>query len=84
MRTGFFKARGTHGKRIHYGVLISCAAGVTNNDLKTHRLAAKAAPGEELLAQLDQLRERVEVLEKIVTDDKYHLNRELDRLENQG
>ncbi len=65
-------------------MLISCAAGVTNNYLKTYRLAAKAAPGEELLALLDQLRERVEVLEKIVTDDKYHLNKELDRLENQG
>ena len=65
-------------------VLISCAAGVLNNYLKTQRLAAKAAPGEEVLAELDALRERVEVLEKIVTDEKYALNQELNRLENQA
>lgn len=61
-------------------VLISCAAGVINNYLKTQRLAAKATPSEDLLAELDRLRQRVEVLESIVTDDKYHLNKELNRL----
>lgn len=65
-------------------VLISTSAGVVNNYLKTKRLAAKAAPGDDMLAELDQLRERVEVLEKIVTEDKYHLNKELDRLEKQA
>jgi len=65
-------------------VLISCGAGVINNYLKTQRLAAKAGSGEDLLAELDRLRERVEVLERIVTDDKYHLNKELNRLENQA
>ncbi|MCZ6710455.1 MAG: hypothetical protein O7B25_08840 [Gammaproteobacteria bacterium] len=65
-------------------VLISCGAGVLNNYLKTRRLAAKAAPDEDQWAQFQQLRERVEVLEKIVTEDKYDLNKELNRLENQG
>jgi hypothetical protein len=65
-------------------VLISCAAGVMNNYLRTQRLAAKAAPSEDVLAELDQLRSRVEVLEKIVTDEKYDLNQELNRLENQA
>ena len=65
-------------------VLISCGAGVINNYLRTQRLAAKAAPGEDMLAELDRLRERVEVLEKIVTDEKYDLNRELNRLERQA
>ncbi len=65
-------------------VLIACGAGVVNNYLRTQRQVAKAAPGEDVLAELDQLRERVEVLEKIVTDDKYHLNQELDRLDKQA
>jgi cell division protein FtsB len=62
-------------------VLIGSAAGVINNYLRAQRSAAKAAPGEDALAELDQLRKRVEVLEKIVTDDKYHLNQELNRLD---
>ena len=65
-------------------VLISCGAGVINNYLRTKRQAAKAAPTEDTLAELDQLRERIEVLEKIVTDEKYHLNQELNRLERQA
>jgi cell division protein FtsB len=65
-------------------VLISCGAGVLNNYLKTRRLAIKAAPDEDQWAEFEQLRERVEVLEKIVTDDKYDLNKELNHLENQG
>ena len=65
-------------------LLISCGAGVLNNYLKTRRLASKAAPDEDQWAEFEQLRERVEVLEKIVTDDKYDLNKELNRLENQG
>ena len=65
-------------------VLISCGAGVLNNYLKNRRLAAQAAPDEDQWAEFQQLRERVEVLEKIVTEDKYQLNKELNRLENQG
>ena len=33
-------------------------------------------------AELAELRERVETLERIVTDDRHHLNREFDRLDN--
>ena len=65
-------------------VLISTCAGVMNNYLKTKRVAATAAPSDEVFAELEGLRERVEVLEKIVTDDKYHLNQEINRLEQQG
>lgn len=39
---------------------------------------------EELLAELDHLRERVAILEEIVTDEKYQLERELNRLEREG
>ena len=62
-------------------VAISCGAGAYNTYLKTRRLEAKSAPSEELTAELDALRQRVEVLEKIVTDEKYQLHRELNDLE---
>ena len=62
-------------------VEIACGAGAYNNYLKTRRQESKSAPSEELRAELDALRERVETLEKIVTDDKYQLHRELNELE---
>ncbi|USD62370.1 nitrite reductase [Vibrio sp. SCSIO 43140] len=34
----------------------------------------------ELLEKLDKLSERVEVLEKIITDEKYHLDRKIANL----
>ncbi len=39
---------------------------------------------EELLAELDHLRERVAILEEIVTDEKFQLQRDLNRLEREG
>ena len=63
-------------------VAISCGAGVYNNYLKTRKHEAKSAPSEDVIAELDALRARVEVLEKIVTDEKYQLHRELNNLEN--
>ncbi|MEZ5560202.1 MAG: hypothetical protein R3E86_16865 [Pseudomonadales bacterium] len=65
-------------------VAISTTAGVVNNYLKTRRLALEAGPGDEVRAELDALRKRVAVLEEIVTDNRYHLSQELDRLERQA
>jgi hypothetical protein len=65
-------------------VAISCGAGVINNYLKTKRMAPKGAPGEDVLAEIEALRQRVAALEAIVTDDRYDLRRELDRLERQA
>ena len=62
-------------------VAISCGAGAYNNYLKTRKLEAKKAPSDDVLAELDEMRERVQVLEKIVTDEKYQLHRELNDLE---
>ncbi len=39
---------------------------------------------EEMLAELDHLRERVAILEEIVTDEKFQLQRDLNRLEREG
>lgn len=65
-------------------VAISCGAGVINNYLKTKRMAYRKTPDDDVQAELESLRQRVAVLEEIVTDDRYHLNKELDRLERQA
>lgn len=61
-------------------VAISCVAGMVNNYLKTQRVAYKAAPGEEFASELESLKQRVAVLEEIVTDDRYRLEKEFNRL----
>lgn len=65
-------------------VAISCTAGVINNYLKTRRLAYRQVPADEVRAELDALKQRVAVLEEIVTDEGYRLNRELERLERRA
>lgn len=65
-------------------VLIGCGSGVLNNYLKNQRERDKYSVNEDVAVELSALRERIEVLERIVTDEKYHLSKELDRLERQA
>ena len=65
-------------------VTVSCLAGVANNYMKSKARQAEQEVPSDLAAELDELRERIEVLEKIVTDDKFHLTKELDKLERQA
>jgi len=62
-------------------VFIGCASGVLNNILKNQRQRPQGAPPSEVREELDALRARIETLEEIVTDGKYHLKQEIDRLE---
>ena len=62
-------------------VAVSCLAGVANNYLKNQRHRDRATADEGYLTELDELRERIEVLEKIVTDQKYTLHRQINELE---
>ncbi len=64
-------------------VLISCGAGVANNYLRNQRKQTEAGVDPDVRLDLDHLRERVEVLEKIVTDQKFHLANEIDQLERE-
>jgi len=64
-------------------VFIGCASGVVNNILRNQRELREQAPDENASAELSELRGRIEVLEKIVTDEKYNLTRELNALEKQ-
>ena len=65
-------------------VIIGCGTGVLTEYFKTKREAAEFSGDEDLLAELDSLRQRVEVLEAIVTDEKYNLKQEIDQLERRA
>ena len=62
-------------------VAIGCGAGVVESYFKTQRAKKSQEHVDEATNKdLAELRQRVEVLEKIVTDRKYQLQRELDQL----
>ena len=62
-------------------VLIGCATAVVLNYLETRKgNEQRDASIDETLAQIDALEERVRVLERIVTENKIDLKREIDRL----
>jgi aspartokinase len=62
-------------------VVVSCLAGVTNRYLKMkHAQTGQYSPHEETSDRLSELEDRVQVLEKIVTDNKYNLEQEIDQL----
>jgi TolA-binding protein len=63
-------------------VLVGCSIPLLKLWLEGRRVdATDSAETAELRAQIDKLQERVAVLEKIVTDDKYELKRELASLD---
>ena len=55
-----------------------------NTYLENQRANDELADQAGIEAELDELRERVETLEKIVTDPKFQLHRELDALEEES
>ena len=62
-------------------VAIVCTADTIQKIYKAR--AAKQEPdvdADETLAKLDQLEDRIKVLERIVTEDKYDLRREINSL----
>lgn len=62
-------------------VAISCGAGVLNNYIKLQQKRTESGGmDDDLAAELDALRGRIEVLEKIVTDEKYELHRKISEL----
>ena len=66
-------------------VFIGCASGVINNVLRNKReMLELGGADENLMQEMKELRSRVEVLEKIITDGRYDLHREIDRLERQA
>ncbi|MEM8817641.1 MAG: hypothetical protein AAFX56_03690 [Pseudomonadota bacterium] len=64
-------------------VLIACITGLAAqwlNDRKERREAASNQDADETIAQLEAIEARVRVLERIVTENKFDLKHEIDRL----
>ena len=62
-------------------VIVSCIAGVFNRYLKMkHAQTGQYLPDENTSDRLSELESRIQVLEKIVTDNKYNLEQEIDQL----
>lgn len=62
-------------------VAIGSGTAVAESYFKTQRAKKSQQPADDATNKdLAELRQRVEVLEKIVTDRKYQLQRELDQL----
>ena len=65
-------------------VVVSCGAGVLTKYFESRKNDNSAEASDDMLDEMNQLRQRIEVLEKIVTDESYQLNRELNNLERQA
>ena len=70
---------------IVFVVLIACVTGVmchyiSENAKSKRKAGATTADLDETLAQLDAIEERVRVLERIVTENKFDLKQEIERL----
>ncbi len=64
-------------------VLIACVTGVVMHYISEKNKAANngdKALADDVLAQLDAIEERVRVLERIITENKFDLKREIERL----
>lgn len=62
-------------------VAIVLAANTVQQYLKLrHRKEEKTVVAEETQAQLDELEERIRVLERIVTENKFDLRQEINKL----
>ncbi len=67
---------------IVFVVLIACVTGVVMHwitEKNKHRKVDDSA-ATDVTAQLDAIEERVRVLERIITENKFDLKREIDRL----
>lgn len=64
-------------------VAIGCLTGVLGNYFKSKRLAGsdELMEIEDRLAQLDELEERIRVLEAVVTEENYQLKKQFEDLE---
>ncbi len=64
-------------------VLIACIAGVAMHYISEKNKADEGDDGEglqDVLSQLDAIEERVKVLERIITENKFDLKREIENL----
>jgi predicted nucleic acid-binding Zn-ribbon protein len=67
-------------------VVVTSVCGVASSWLKSMRNASSARQNDldEAMDRIDDLEERIRVLEAVVTDDRYDLAREIDGLKDKG
>jgi len=61
-------------------VAIVLAANTVQQYLKLRHHKEERKPAEDMQTQLDELEERIRVLERIVTENKFDLRREISKL----
>jgi ribosome-binding protein aMBF1 (putative translation factor) len=61
-------------------VALACATAVFREYFKARAVREKRGMSDETLAQIDALEERIRVLERIVTENRFDLTREIERL----
>ena len=61
-------------------VAIGCATAVLSDYFKSKATREKNRVSNETMAQIDALEERIRVLERIVTENRFDLKREIERL----
>lgn len=63
-------------------VVVGCITGVISDYLKNKRKAGDIVNEDlaDALDRIDDLEDRIKVLERVVTDDKYDLGRQIDEL----
>ncbi len=61
-------------------VAIACGTGVLIEYFKSRAVREKRAVSDDALSQIDALEERIRVLERIVTENRFDLKKEIERL----
>ena len=61
-------------------VVFSVTAGVINNLIKSRAKNTEVSIDDDTAERIDGLEERIKVLERVITDDRHSLKREIDGL----
>ncbi len=64
------------------GAIVSLSKNRTPNKKNNAKQSQLAAEHEKMRQDISMMAERLAILEKIVTDEKYHLNKEFDSLKD--
>ncbi|MFT5208653.1 MAG: hypothetical protein ACI9CE_000367 [Flavobacterium sp.] len=62
-------------------VTVSVIAGVANSYIKAKAALANQPENQQNNERLNELEERIQVLERVITDDRTHLKNEIDSLD---
>jgi len=61
-------------------VVFTCLAGIVNNYIKMKQSSNDYQGDSDVDSRIEDLQERIEVLERVITDDRSDLKRQIDNL----